>query len=235
MQIKNKAFFILLLCLFLFNSVLHAEEFDIAATEITIDSNNNILTGSGDVEIRDKEGKVIKANKVIYDKSKEFITADGAVEVIDTLGNILKANKVTYDKINEIISTFENSELNTKEGYNLKSKNIIYNSEKKILSSNTESILTDMDGNNIMLSMFQYNIEQKLLSGLEGCSMSFERNINLSDLKNQLLEQDIVSCDNINWSFLGISAATINALITLLLFLRAYAPTFYPTPPLKCF
>ncbi len=132
MQIKNKIIFILLLFLFLLNSTLYADEFDISATEITINTEKNILTGLGDVEIRDKEGKLIKANKVIYDKSNEFITAEGTLEVLDTLRNVLKTNKVTYDKINEIITSFENSELNIKEGYNLKSKNIIYNSGKKI-------------------------------------------------------------------------------------------------------
>ena len=90
---------------------------------------------------------------------------------------------------------------------------IIKNLNKKIFFFLTEIALFY----GLSYSLWHVGIEQKLLSGLEGCSMSFERNINLSDLKNQLLEQDIVSCDNINWSFLGISAATINALITLLL------------------
>ena len=166
MQIKNKIIFIFLSFLFSLNSIVYADEFDISANEISVNTEKNVLTGLGAVEIRDKEGKLIKANKVIYNKSKEFITAEGSVEVIDTLGNILKSNKVTYDKINEIISSFENSELDIKEGYNLKAKNIIYNSAKKILSSNNESFLTDIDGNYIMLSMFQYSIEKNLLSSI---------------------------------------------------------------------
>ena len=166
MQIKNKIIFIFLSFLFSLNSIVYADEFDISANEISVNTEKNVLTGLGAVEIRDKEGKLIKANKVIYNKSKEFITAEGSVEVIDTLGNILKSNKVTYDKINEIISSFENSELDIKEGYNLKAKNIIYNSAKKILTSNDESFLTDIDGNYIMLSMFQYSIEKKLFSSI---------------------------------------------------------------------
>ena len=69
----------------------------------------------------------------------------------------------------------------------------------------------------LFYSVWHVGIEQKLLSGREGCSMDLEKNVSLSDLKKQLLEQDIVSCDNINWSLLGISAATINTLVTLLL------------------
>ena len=90
MQIKNKIilyFFIIFLSV---NLNLKAEEFDISAKEITFDKSNNVVVGKGEVEVIDKDGKIIKSDKVIYKKENEFLTVEGSVEVFDTLGNILK-------------------------------------------------------------------------------------------------------------------------------------------------
>ena len=135
MQIKNKIIVCVVLIFFTLNLNLAAEEFNISASEITIDKNKDIVAGKGSVEVTDTEGKLIKADKVIYEKSKEFITVEGSVEVLDTLGNILKTDKASYDKINEIIYTYENSNLKIKEGYNIQSKEIMYDTNKRILSS----------------------------------------------------------------------------------------------------
>ncbi len=141
MQIKNKVIVCVVLIFFTLNLNLAAEEFNISATEITIDKGKDIIVGKGSVEVTDKEGKLIKADKVTYEKSKEFITAEGSVEVLDTLGNVLKSNKATYDKINEIIATYGNSSLTIKECYNIKSQEIIYDAKKKsiILQSKLRS------------------------------------------------------------------------------------------------
>jgi len=166
MQIKSKIILYILLLIFTFTLNLAAEEFDISASEITIDKEKDIVTGTGSVEVTDKQGKFIKADKVIYERSKEFITVEGSVEVLDKEGNILKTTKATYDKINEIIFTYENSELKIKEGYNLEGKNILYNLNEKILSSNKNAILTDEEGNVVFTSMFQYYVEKKLFSSV---------------------------------------------------------------------
>ena len=168
MQIKNKIILIIIcaLSLSIFNSNLHAEEFNISALEFSIDQKNNIVIGEGDVEVTDSEGKLIKADKVTYEKSKEFLLAEGSVEVIDVEGNILKTDKATYDKKREIIITYENSELVLKEGYKLTSNKILYNTIKKIISSNQNSILTDSEGNIITVNMFQYYLEKNLFSSV---------------------------------------------------------------------
>ena len=64
MQIKNKVILIVIcfLNLFIFNSNLHAEEFNISAIEITVDKANEIVIGKGSVEAIDSEGKKIKAD-----------------------------------------------------------------------------------------------------------------------------------------------------------------------------
>ncbi len=166
MQIKNKVIVYVVLIFFTINLNLAAEEFNISASEITIDKGEDIVVGKGYVEVTDKEGKLIKADKVTYEKSKEFITAEGSVEVLDTLGNVLKSNKATYDKINEIISTYENSNLTIKEGYNVKSQEILYDAKRRVLFSNQNSTLTDEDGNYVTVTMFQYHIEKNLFSSL---------------------------------------------------------------------
>ena len=168
MQIKNKLTFtaIIFLYISIFNSNLQGEEFNILADKISIDKENNIVVGEGEVEATDSMGKIIKANKITYEKNREFILAEGLVEVADLEGNIIKSSKATYDKINEIITTYDNSEFKIKEGYKIISDNIQYYTDKKIISSNNNSIFTDSDGNIVYVSMFQYQIKENIFSSI---------------------------------------------------------------------
>ena len=166
MPIKNKLLFIFFLSLFFLNMKVNANEFDITAKEIIVDKENETLVGTGSVEAKDTEGRIISADKISYIKSKEFLQAEGNVKIYDMEGNILISDKATYDKINEIITTYDKTEFHLKEGYKLLSKNINYNTDKKVLSSNENSIFTDGDGNIIETSMFQYQIESNLFSSI---------------------------------------------------------------------
>ena len=67
-------------------------------------------------------------------------------------------------------------------------------------------------------------IEQKILPSIPECTNSFDNTDSLIRLKNQILNQAIVACDEISWTILGLSAATINAL--MLLFLLIFNTTF---------
>ena len=111
MQIKNSIKFIIffLLCFFVSNINLNAEEFNISAKEIVIDKDNEILTGTGMVEVIDSDGRVINANKIVYKKTIKFLTAEGNVSITDIKGNVLSSDKATYDKLNEIINTYNNT------------------------------------------------------------------------------------------------------------------------------
>ena len=102
MQIKNSIKFIIffLLCFFVSYINLNAEEFNISAKEIVIDKDNEILTGTGMVEVIDSDGRIINANKIVYKKTIKFLTAEGDVIINDVDGNILKTNKATFDKLN---------------------------------------------------------------------------------------------------------------------------------------
>ena len=64
MQIKNKIILYFFIIFFLSTSILKGDEFNISAKEIIFDKNNNIVTGKGQVEITDKDGKVIKSDNV---------------------------------------------------------------------------------------------------------------------------------------------------------------------------
>jgi len=166
MQIKNKIILYFFIIFFSSNLILKADEFNISAKEITFDKNNNVVTGKGQVEVTDKDGKIIKSDKVIYQKENEFLTVEGNVELFDTLGNILKTNKATYDKKMEIFNAYKNSELKTEDGYIISSKNIVYNIKDKILSSDENTTLIDPDKNKASVSMFQYNLVKKLFSSV---------------------------------------------------------------------
>ena len=135
MQIKNKIFLIIVICLINLNVLpvyLFADEFNISATEVSIDQKSNIVIGEGSVEVIDVEGNLIKTDKATYKKTKEFLMAEGSVEVFDTDGNILKTDKATYDNIKNLIITYDNSELILTEGYKLTSNKILYNIKNKI-------------------------------------------------------------------------------------------------------
>ena len=41
---------------------------------------------------------------------------------------------------------------------------------------------------------------------------------NTKDLKAQILSKEVISCDEVIWSFFGISAASINTLVLLVIF-----------------
>ena len=168
MLIKNKISIIISLSLILslLSLDVDAEEFNLSASEIFIDQNNNTVTGKGNVEAIDSEGKIIKADKIVYAKSKEFLLAEGSVKVIDTAGNTIETSKASYDKKNELIITGKNSKIFINGGYTLLTDKILYHTEKNIISSDENSTFTDRDGNKIQVSMFQYYIDKNLFSSI---------------------------------------------------------------------
>ena len=166
MQIKNNIVFIIILGLFFVASKTIAEEFNLSAVEVVVDTKDNSVIGKGSVVVKDQEGRVIKADKAVYKKSEELLIAEGSVKVFDIDGNIIQTDKVIYDKKNEIITTLLNSSLKLENGYNLNSNKIIYKNLEKIISSDQNSVLSDLDGNIITVSMFQYFFEKSLFSSI---------------------------------------------------------------------
>ena len=71
----------------------------------------------------------------------------------------------------------------------------------------------------LFFSVWHMGIEQKLLPGLSGCSGIINNSQSLTNLKEQILNQNITTCDEITWSFMGLSAATINSILLIFLLL----------------
>ena len=71
----------------------------------------------------------------------------------------------------------------------------------------------------LFYSVWHIGIEQNLLTGPSNCSGRLEGTNSVSDLKEQILNQDIINCNEISWSMLGLSAATLNSILLSLLLL----------------
>ncbi len=68
----------------------------------------------------------------------------------------------------------------------------------------------------LFYSIWHVGIEKKLILGPSNCSAFIKKTNSIEGLKEQILNKTIVNCNDITWSILGLSAATIN---TILLFL----------------
>ena len=71
----------------------------------------------------------------------------------------------------------------------------------------------------LFYSVWHVGIEQNLLTGPSSCSGKLEGSNSVSDLKEQILNQAVINCNEISWSVLGLSAATLNSLLLCLLLL----------------
>ena len=71
----------------------------------------------------------------------------------------------------------------------------------------------------LFYSVWHVGIEQNLLTGPSSCSGKLGEANSVSDLKDQILNQAVINCNEISWSILGLSAATLNSLLLFLLLL----------------
>ena len=71
------------------------------------------------------------------------------------------------------------------------------------------------------LGGYHAGVEWQLWQGPSGCTASLNSNIAAADLVDQLLATPVVRCDEVAWSFLGISMAGWNAIFSLNMFLVA--------------
>jgi len=68
-------------------------------------------------------------------------------------------------------------------------------------------------------AIWHVGIENNILSGPAECSGGLKNFNNVGDLKDQILSKPVINCDEVVWSFFGVSAASINSLILLLIFI----------------
>ena len=71
----------------------------------------------------------------------------------------------------------------------------------------------------LFYSIWHVGIEQNLLTGPSSCSGKLIESSSIDNLKEQILNQTIISCNEISWSILGLSAATLNSLLLFLFLL----------------
>ncbi len=71
----------------------------------------------------------------------------------------------------------------------------------------------------LFYSIWHVGIENNILTGPAECSSGLEKFNNISKLKDQIMSKPVISCEEVTWSFFGISAATINTFIILLFFI----------------
>jgi len=70
----------------------------------------------------------------------------------------------------------------------------------------------------IFYSVWHVGVENKLLKGPSGCTAGLSNSSSTADLKEQILSKQVISCDEVVWSFFGISAASLNTMILLFIF-----------------
>ena len=68
-----------------------------------------------------------------------------------------------------------------------------------------------------VVSFYHFGIEQGFFSESLVCDLGNSQPINKEELLNQLKKTEIVSCKDVTFRFLGLSLATINTIISLIL------------------
>ena len=69
----------------------------------------------------------------------------------------------------------------------------------------------------LFYSIWHVGIEKKLLKVPQGCSGALEKSGSTDILKEQILNQPIINCENVSWQILGLSAAVLNTILLLLI------------------
>ena len=71
----------------------------------------------------------------------------------------------------------------------------------------------------LFYAVWHVGVENNFLKGPSGCSAGLNISTNTIDLKEQILSKQVISCDEIVWSLFGLSAASINTIILLVIFI----------------
>ena len=73
----------------------------------------------------------------------------------------------------------------------------------------------------VILATYHAGVEWQLWSGPGGCTANLTNSGDLTSLTDSLLSKSVVRCDEVAWSFLGLSMAGWNSLFSLDIFLIA--------------
>jgi len=76
----------------------------------------------------------------------------------------------------------------------------------------------------LFYSIWHVGIEQKILPGPTSCSGILNQTNSIITLKDQIINQAVINCNEITWTILSLSAATINAIF--IIFIIIFHTTF---------
>ena len=68
-----------------------------------------------------------------------------------------------------------------------------------------------------LVSFYHFGIEQGFFSESLVCDLDNSKNLSKDELLNQLKNSNVVSCNDVTYMFFGLSLATINTIISIIL------------------
>ena len=71
----------------------------------------------------------------------------------------------------------------------------------------------------LFYSIWHMGIEKGLLNSTSSCSGTLQKTNSIQNLKDQIINQEVINCNEVVWSIFGLSAATINSLLLLSIFI----------------
>ena len=77
------------------------------------------------------------------------------------------------------------------------------------------SIIAITAATSVILASYHAGVEWQLWSGPSGCTASLINSSDLTSLTDSLLAAPVVRCDEVAWSFMGLSMAGWNSLFSL--------------------
>lgn len=69
----------------------------------------------------------------------------------------------------------------------------------------------------LFYAIWHVGVEKNILPGPASCSGKLSNTNSIQSLKEQINNQSIISCSDISWTIIGLSAATINSILLLLI------------------
>ena len=71
----------------------------------------------------------------------------------------------------------------------------------------------------LFYAIWHVGIEKKILQGPTSCSVELNANGSAENLKEQIMAKAVISCEDVVWGVFGFSAATINTVLLILIFI----------------
>ena len=130
---KNKPLLITLLIVFFFTTNLFANNLKISSTEIKLDKKESRIALKGNIEAKDNNDNILRAEEAFYLKKQDLLNSVGLTTIV------------------------------TSENYRFESENVVFDNRNKIIKSDFPTKISDPNGNIFFVSMFNYNSIKNIL------------------------------------------------------------------------